>query len=67
MFDPNLNIHKNRHSSMKQYILEALIIEAPEEFVVKLFTQWLNDKEINEWLFSQNYYPLNMLMDEYCP
>ncbi|MCK5893380.1 MAG: hypothetical protein KAG53_02980 [Endozoicomonadaceae bacterium] len=52
---------------MKQYILEALIIEAPEEFVVKLFTQWLNDKEINEWLFSQNYYPLNMLMDEYCP
>ena len=70
-FDPNwhkqeLEIYKKRHTFMKQLILAAFIADAPREFVVDLFKNWLLDKEICERLFKQHYYPLNMLMDEYC-
>ena len=70
-FDPNwfkdeLELYKKRHSFMKQQILESFIAEAPRSFVIDLFKKWLSDEEVCKWLFTQHYYPLNMLMHEYC-
>ena len=73
-FDPNLGhltkelrLYKYRHTFIKQSLLKPCILSAPSEFVCNLFRQWLDDHTVREWLFSQRYYPLNMLLGEHCP